>query len=116
MSVLNRTRTAPPDPATAEPPLAPTGPSATLPMTRVPHTRTGAAWFSICATALIFVVLIAFMLQNTRSVEISFLWLHGSLPLALALLIAAVGTAILAMAVGTARITQLRRAFRRQRS
>jgi uncharacterized integral membrane protein len=115
MSVLNRSRTAPPDPATAAPPLAPAGPSATLPMSRVPHTRTGAAWFGICSTALIFAVLIVFMLQNTRSVEITFLWMHGSLPLALALLIAAAGTAILAMVVGTARTTQLRRASRRQR-
>lgn len=114
MSILNRTRTAPADPATAAPPLAPTGPPATLPTSRVPRTRTGAAWFSICAAALIFVVLIAFMMQNTRSVEISFLWMHGSLPLALALLIAGIGTAILAMVVGTARITQLRRASRRQ--
>jgi putative membrane protein len=114
MSILNRTRTAPPDPATAAP-LAPAGPPSASPMTRVPLTRTGAVWFRICATALIFAVLIAFMLQNTRSVEISFLWMHGSLPLALALLIAAVGTAVLAMVVGTARTTQLRRASRRQR-
>jgi uncharacterized integral membrane protein len=114
MSVLNRTRTAPADPATAAPPLAAAGPPTTLPISRVPRTRIGAAWFSICAAALIVVVLIVFMLQNTRSVEISFLWLRGSLPLALALLIAGVGTAILAMVVGTARITQLRRAFRRQ--
>ena len=31
---------------------------------RVPHTRTGAAWFGICAAALISVVLIVFMAQN----------------------------------------------------
>jgi uncharacterized integral membrane protein len=115
MSVLNRTRTAPADPATAAPPLTPAGPPATLPMARVPRTRTGGAWFSVCAAALIFVVLIVFMLQNTRRVEISFLWMHGSLPLALALLIAGIGTAILAMVIGTARIVQLRRASRRQR-
>jgi uncharacterized integral membrane protein len=82
---------------------------------RMPHTRTGAAWFGICAAALLSVVLIVFMLQNTRSVEVSFLWMHGSLPLALALLIAGVGSAMVAMVVGTARITQLRRLSRRQR-
>jgi uncharacterized integral membrane protein len=37
--------------------------------------------------------------------------MHGTLPLALALLIAGVGVTILAMAVGVARITQLRRLF-----
>ncbi|TDC41719.1 DUF1049 domain-containing protein [Micromonospora sp. KC213] len=52
--------------------------------------------------------LIVFMLQNTRSAEVSFLWMHEGLPLALGLLIAGVGTALLTMAVGAARITQLR--------
>jgi uncharacterized integral membrane protein len=69
----------------------------------------------ICAAALVSVALIVFMLQNTRSVEVSFLWLHGTLPLALAMLIAAVGSAILTMVAGTARISQLRRLARRRR-
>ena len=81
---------------------------------RMPHTRTGAAWFGICVAALLSVVLIVFMAQNTGRVEVSFLWMHGTLPLALALLIAAVGAAILTMVVGAARITQLRRLSRRQ--
>lgn len=82
---------------------------------KVPHTRTGAAWFGICAAALAVVVLIIFIAQNTGSVEVTFLWMHGELPLALALLIAGVSTAIVAMAVGAARIAQLRRLFRHQR-
>jgi uncharacterized integral membrane protein len=60
------------------------------------------------------VALIVFMLQNTRSVEVTFLWMHGTLPLALALLIAGLGSAILAMVFGAARITQLRRLARRR--
>jgi uncharacterized integral membrane protein len=72
-----------------------------------------AAWIGVCAAALLFVVLIVFMLQNTGSVQVTFLWMHGSLPLALALLIAGVGAAIAAMVIGTARITQLRRLSRR---
>ena len=78
------------------------------------HTRTGAAWFGICLAALVLVVLIVFMLQNTGTVEVTFLWMHGSLPLALALLVASVGAAIATMIVGAARITQLRRQSRRQ--
>lgn len=81
----------------------------TSPTRKVPRTRTGRLWFGICAAATTLVVLVVFMLQNTRSVEVSFLWMHGSLPLALALLIAGVGTAIVVMVIGTARITQLRR-------
>lgn len=82
---------------------------------RVPRTRTGAAWISICALALGFVVLIVFMLQNTGSVQLSFLWMDASVPRALALLIAAVGAAIVAMTIGAARMTQLRRLVRQRR-
>jgi uncharacterized integral membrane protein len=81
---------------------------------RLPHTRTGAAWFGLCVAALLSVVLIIFMLQNTGNVEVTFLGMHGNLPLAMALLIAAVGAAIVTMVVGAARITQLRRQSRRR--
>jgi uncharacterized integral membrane protein len=80
----------------------------------MPRTRTGAVWFGTCVAALLFVALIVFMLQNTRSVEVSFLWMHGNLPLALALLVAAVGAVVVTEVVGAARITQLRRLSRRQ--
>jgi len=121
MSVLHRTRNTPADPATT-PPRAPADPTPQTPAelppasptNRVPLTRTSAAWIAICTAALTFVVLIVFMLQNTRRVEVSFLWMHGSLPLALALLIAGVGSAILTMVVGTVRITQLRRLSRQR--
>lgn len=110
---VDRARNATVDPTAPAPPApAPPAPRA---MSRVPRTRTGTAWFGICVAALLFVVLIVFMLQNTGSVEVSFLWMHGNLPLALALLVAAVGAALLTMVIGAARITQLRRLSRRQR-
>jgi uncharacterized integral membrane protein len=111
---LHQTLNAPADESAEVPPRSPAGPVVTSPRSRVPRTRTGAAWFGICVSALLLVVLIVFMLQNTRSVQVSFLGMHGSLPLALALLVAAVGTAILTMVIGAARITQLRRLSRRQ--
>jgi uncharacterized integral membrane protein len=46
---------------------------------------------------------------------ISFLWLHGTLPLAVGLLIATVAGIVVTMVLGTARITQLRRLARRRR-
>ena len=82
---------------------------------REARTRTAAAWFGICVAALLFVVLIVFMLQNTGRVEVNFLGWQGTAPLALTLLIAAVGAAIATMAVGVARISQLRRLIRRRR-
>jgi uncharacterized integral membrane protein len=68
----------------------------------------------VCSAALVSVVLLVFMVQNTRPVQVTFLWMHGTVPLALALLIAGVGVAILGMVVGAARVTQLRRLSRRR--
>jgi len=110
MSVLHRT----PAPALR----SDTGMSATPandrapPVKPVPRTRVSAAWIGVCVAALTSIVLIVFMLQNTRRVEVSFLWMHGTLPLALALLIAGIGVTSLAALIGTARITQLRRLSR----
>jgi uncharacterized integral membrane protein len=67
------------------------------------------------AAALLAVLLIIFLVQNTSSVEISFLWMTTSTPLAVALLIAAVGSVLLTVILGTARIAQLRRRIRKQR-
>jgi uncharacterized integral membrane protein len=83
------------------PPPAPARPAA--------RTRISAAWVSIWTATVVFIALIVFLLQNTRRVQVSFLGLHGTLPLAVALLIAAVGAVLLTLVVGTARITQLRR-------
>ncbi|WIV57837.1 LapA family protein [Amycolatopsis nalaikhensis] len=83
---------------------------------RVPRTRTGAAWAALIAAALLAVLLIVFLVQNTHSTEISFLWMTTSTPLAVALLIAAVGSVLLTLVLGTARITQLRRLVRKNRT
>jgi uncharacterized integral membrane protein len=117
MSALNGTRSAPVDPvataATTPTPQVPAGTPSVPATRRVPRTRTGATWVGICAASLTLVVLIIFMLQNTRKTEVTFLWMHGTVPLALALLIAGVGVTIVALVVGTARITQLRHGSRR---
>jgi uncharacterized integral membrane protein len=104
----------PAEPSPEPPVAAPPTESATA-TTAPRHTRTGAAWFGICLAAVVLVVLIVFMLQNTGTVEVTFLWMNGSLPLALALLVASVGAALATMIVGAARITQLRRQSRRRR-
>jgi uncharacterized integral membrane protein len=111
MSVLHRIRNAAKDPATkpaADKPSAPPAP-------KVPRTRAGAAWVGICTVAVTSIVLIIFMLQNTGRVEVNFLWMQGSVPLALALLVAGVGVGIVAMVIGTARMTQLRSLVRQRR-
>ena len=77
--------------------------------TRTPRTRTGSMWVGLCVAAVVLVALIVFMLQNTQLVLVSFLGWQGSVPLALALLIAGIGVGIVALVVGTLRIHQLRR-------
>ena len=118
MSVLHPTRSDPTGQDTAPAPADPAGqrgapaPAETRAASR---TRLSTAWVSIWTATAVFIALIVFMLQNTRSVEVSFLWLHGTLPLALALLIAAAGAVLLTLIFGTARITQLRRRLSRSR-
>jgi len=80
---------------------------------RAPRSRAGAAWVGICVAALLLVALIVFMLQNTQLVLVSFLGMQGTVPLAVALLIAGVGVGVIALIIGTVRITQLRRRVRR---
>ncbi len=81
--------------------------------TPVRHTRISAAWGGIAVGAAVLVVLIVFMLQNTVPVDVSFLGLHGSAPLALTLLIAGLGFTVITLVVGSLRIGQLRRRIRR---
>ena len=115
-----RTRRPAPIPAaadtTTQPELRPAPDSPQASQRHVPHTRTGAAWVALVGAALLAVLLIVFLVQNTRSTEISFLWMTTSTPLAVALLIAAVGSVLLTLILGTARITQLRRLLRKQRN
>ncbi|RIQ18345.1 DUF1049 domain-containing protein [Jiangella rhizosphaerae] len=79
----------------------------------MPRSRTGTVWVAICVTVLVLGLLIVFIAQNTETVDVSFLWMDGTVPLAVALLIAAAGAGLLATIVGTIRIAQLRRLHRR---
>jgi uncharacterized integral membrane protein len=64
--------------------------------------------------ALVFLVLlIVFIAQNDRKVSLHFLGASGRVSEALALLAAAVAGAVLVLAVGVARIVQLRMGGRR---
>lgn len=102
---------------TAHTPTIPDGAAATrrrpLPVAR---TRAGAVWVGLCIGVLVLVALVVFMLQNRAPVDVTFLGFHGSAPLALMLLIAGLGVAIVALAVGSLRIGQLRHRSRRART
>jgi uncharacterized integral membrane protein len=79
------------------------------------RTRLSAAWVATVTFTIISVLLLVFMLQNLHSVEIHYLGVQGRLPLAVALLIAVLGGAVLVAAAGGLRILQLRLQARRTR-
>jgi uncharacterized integral membrane protein len=72
------------------------------------RTRASAVWVATAVALLLLVLLIVFILQNTTQVEVHFLGLTGSIPLGMALLIAAVGAGVVVAIAGVARVTQLR--------
>jgi uncharacterized integral membrane protein len=76
-------------------------------------TRAGALWTSLTAGFLILILLLVFIIQNMESSAFTFLGWHWSLPLGVAMLLAAIGGGLITVAVGTARILQLRRAAKK---
>src|SRR5579864_3517030 len=74
------------------------------------RTRLSGAWTALVVGILALVLILIFILQNLQSVELSFLVFHGHLPLAVALLFGVILGAIIVLAFGAARITQLRMA------
>ena len=76
----------------------------------------GAVWFAAASFAVVLVLLLIFILDNSREVQISYLGADGHLPLGVALLLAAVLGVLLVLIPATARITQLRITARRHRA
>ena len=74
------------------------------------HTRVSASWTAVVVAALVLVLLVIFIAQNTQRSSVNFLGLHGTASTAVVLLIAATAGALIVVIVGVARILQLRRA------
>ncbi len=79
------------------------------------HTRLSGAWTALVGGIVALLLILVFILQNLQNVELSFLVFHGHLPLAVALLFAVILGAIIVLAFGGARITQLRMVARHAR-
>ena len=78
-------------------------------------TRAGMVWAAVASALVVLILLIAFILQNQEYVQVKFFGLQGSVPLGVALFIAAVGGGVLVAIAGAARIIQLRLAAHRAR-
>ncbi|WP_252436026.1 LapA family protein [Pseudonocardia humida] len=83
------------------------------PVPGISHTRTSGLWTGLILSAIVLVLLLIFILQNSAPVQITFLGLSGTLPTGVALLFAAVAGLLLVAIPGGLRILQLRRAARR---
>ena len=79
------------------------------------HTRLSGAWTALVIGVLALVLILIFILQNLQSVQLSFLFFQGHLPLAVALLFAVILGAVIVLAFGGARISQLRGVAKRAR-
>ena len=85
------------------------------PQHRIKRTRTSGIWVAVGFFAVILLLLLIFILQNGTQVSVSYLGMHGHLPLGVALLLAAVSGVLLVVLAGAARISQLRATARRHR-
>jgi lipopolysaccharide assembly protein A len=108
--------TAPPEQAQPEQAPPPTAVPPPLPhQHRIKRTRTSGIWVAVGFFAVILLLLLIFILQNGTQVSVSYLGMHGHLPLGVALLLAAVSGVLLVVLAGAARISQLRATARRHR-
>ena len=73
-------------------------------------TRISASWTAVVVGALVLVLLIIFIAENTQNSSVNFLGLHGTAPTSVVLLIAAAAGALIVVTVAVARILQLRHA------
>ncbi len=75
---------------------------------KVPRSRMGGVWVALVVAAVVFLLLLIFILQNGQRAQVSFFGAHGHLPMGVALLLAAVFGVLLVALPGTVRIIQLR--------
>lgn len=80
---------------------------------KVRRTRASSAWVGLIVAALLAILLLVFIIQNSGKVAIKFLGWDGSISLAVALLLAAVAGVLVVAIPGSVRILQLRRALRK---
>lgn len=80
---------------------------------RVRRTRFGGVWIGLIAVAVVLILLLIFILQNSTVVGIHFFGFYGRISFAVALLLAAVLGVLLVAIPGTVRILQLRRSVRK---
>jgi uncharacterized integral membrane protein len=80
----------------------------------VERSRAGGLWIGAIALAVLVILLVIFIAQNSQRVTIHFVGLHGHFSLAIALLVALVGGVLVVAIPGSVRILQLRRTVKKR--
>ncbi len=101
-----------PEPAPAETTEGEPTPAGLTKTGKVRTTRVSAWWTGLIIAAVLLILLLIFIAQNSRDVTVHYLGLHGQVSLAIALLLSAVAGILLVAIPGTARILQLRHALK----
>jgi putative membrane protein len=103
--------------AETSPPTASSAPAEPAPKpSKAPkQTLAGRVWVALGVAAVLLVLVIIFIAENTKSITISFLGAHGHISEALALLLAVVVGVVICLLVGSARILQLSLEVRKQK-
>ena len=107
------TSTLPPPSANGSTSPSPTPQSPQSPGRGQLQTRTSGVRTGLVVGFAALVVAVIFVIQNAHAANISFLGVHLVLPMAAALLLAAIAGALALAAAGPARVTQLRQIIRR---
>ncbi|HJP76005.1 MAG TPA: lipopolysaccharide assembly protein LapA domain-containing protein, partial [Pseudonocardiaceae bacterium] len=101
-------------PAQAGPPPEPAAtPQATHRYQQVRRTKFSGLWVGLTVAAIVLLVLLVFIIENSQTVDIAFFGAHGHLSLGVAMLLAAIGGILLVAIPGYGRIIQLRRVLRK---
>ena len=80
---------------------------------KVRRSRFGGIWVGLIVAALLLVLALVFVLQNSQSVQIEFFGWSGQAPLAVAILLGLAAGALLVAIPGSVRILQLRKTAKR---
>ena len=95
-------------PATPQRSSAP-DPTAITPRRRQAGPRTGGSWLAGLVGTVVLVALIAFVLENTDPVDVQFLGMEATVPLAVALVVVGAGVGLVALLLDRARAGRERR-------
>lgn len=80
---------------------------------KIKHSLSARMWTGMIVGALVLIVLLVFVIQNPDSTDFQIFTWHFTMPLGVAILLAAIAGALITAVVGAVRMFQLRRAAKR---